>query len=469
VAEPLPQPVPPSPGPPTRADIAVIGAGAAGLFAAIWAARTLRQRGLGPHQARVVALDGAKRLGAKILVAGGGRCNVTHHRVDESAYSGSSLNAIKKVLRSFDVPRTVEFFEQLGVTLKREETGKLFPTSDDAHTVLNALLHAAAEAGATLEHPFRVDRVEPASGGFTITEAPRADQLPPRVLNAQAVILATGGMALPKTGSDGHGYAIARSLGHSITPVVIPALVPLIVNPAHTFITELSGLTLPATIELLSGTGKRLASFTNSTLLTHFGLSGPSVLDISRHWTTARRTDPGARLVANFTPGRTFEQVDALLGDPGDTPRLSIARRLTDLVPERLAKALCLSVGLDPATPLSQLKRDDRRTLAHQITRCPLPVTGDRGYTFAEVTAGGIPLAEIHLDRMASRLRDGLFLCGEICDVDGRIGGFNFQWAWASGYLAGRAAAAFLAPEPSPAGSVSAPGPSMDQPPAQIG
>jgi len=418
--------------------IAVVGAGAAGLFAAIWAGRTLRAAG---HSGSVLGFDGAKRLGAKILVAGGGRCNVTHHAVDESAYAGSSLNAVKKVLRSFDVARTVAFFEELGVQLKREETGKLFPTTDDAHTVLDALMDAARQAGVELVHPWRVESVRQLGDGFVITRRAEQGEQQAEEVRAHAVVLATGGMALPKTGSDGHGYAIARSLGHSITSVVVPALVPLIVDPRRTFITELSGLTLPTTIELVSGTGKRLAGFTNSTLLTHFGLSGPGVLDVSRHYTMAKRSDPAAQLVMNFAPGRTFEQIDTTLGE---NPKVSIGRRVGELVPERLAKAMCLSVGIDPATMVGQLKREDRRKLAHQITRCPMPVTGDRGYTYAEVTAGGVPLSELHLDRMESRACPGLFVCGEVCDVDGRIGGFNFQWAWASGYLAGRGAAAAI-------------------------
>ncbi|MBY0262415.1 MAG: aminoacetone oxidase family FAD-binding enzyme, partial [Phycisphaerales bacterium] len=299
-------------------------------------------------------------------------------------------------------------------------------------------------------HPWRVESVRRAGDGFVLTrrDGNGNDGAASEEIHASVVVLATGGMALPKTGSDGHGYAIAKSLGHTITPVVVPALVPLILDPRRTFVTELSGLTLQATVELLSATGKRLAAFTNSTLLTHFGLSGPGVLDISRHYTIAKRTDPGAQLVMNFTPGRTFEQIDAMLSEP---PKLSIGRRVGELVPERLARALCLSVGIDPATMVGQIRRDDRRKLAHQITRCPMPVTGDRGYTYAEVTAGGVPLSEIHLDRMESRVCPGLFLCGELCDVDGRIGGFNFQWAWASGYLAGRGAAgAIMTPEPTP-------------------
>ena len=234
-------------------------------MAGIWAGRTARA----PHAAgerdrlpRIVVLDGAKTLGAKILVAGGGRCNVTHDVVDETTFAGSSRHAIRKVLRRFDVPQTVEFFRELDVELKREETGKLFPVTDRARTVLDALLRAARDAGVEILHPWRVDGVEtcerrtdqainksvpfsdcvinesatiksvPFSGGATKSPKMGTDLFVVRgasmpTIRAAKVILATGGKSLPKTGSDGHGHDIARHLGHSITPRVFPGLVPL--------------------------------------------------------------------------------------------------------------------------------------------------------------------------------------------------------------------------------------------------
>jgi predicted Rossmann fold flavoprotein len=410
-------------------DIAIVGAGAAGLMAAIAAGRSTP--GL-----RIVALDGAQRIGAKILVAGGGRCNVTHFEVDERQYAGSSPNAIKKVLRSFDVPQTIAFFRDLGVELKREDTGKLFPTTDDAHTILNALLAAVRDAGVELVHPYRVATIARAGEGFLITpELP--DSLPPVTLSpiaARRVILATGGKSLPKTGSDGHGFEIVKSLGHTVTPT-FPALVPLTLPRDH-WICGLSGITIDATIELRAASGKRLKSFTNSTLLTHFGLSGPSVLDISRYYLVESET---CKVVLNFLPPQNVEQTDSDLQNLG---KLSPSRYLRDRgLPDRLADALCRAAAVEPSAPGHSLTRESRRALARAITETPLPITGSRGYLFAEVTAGGVPLSELHLDTMESRLCPGLHLCGEICDVDGRIGGFNFQWAWASGHMAGTAAA----------------------------
>lgn len=466
----------------SHCDIAVIGAGAAGLMAAIWAARTIGEAT--PHR-NVIVLDGAKRLGSKILVAGGGRCNVTHDVVDETAYAGSSRNAIKKVLRQFGVERTVQFFRELGVELKREETGKLFPVSDDAHTVLDALLRATGTAHVEIVNPWRVEIVEREEDGFavrrvtekvgerwssvqgedveeealTLPSPARAGEGANEV-RARRVVLATGGRSLPKTGSDGHGYAIARSLGHSITPRMFPGLVPLTMPKDH-FICSLSGLTVPATIELRAASGKRLISFTDSTLCTHFGLSGPGVLDVSRYWTDAMAewreagsiAGANPRLVLNWLAGTRSEELDKLLVAARG---VGIARWLSESsplgarvvghgergMPERLARMLCERAGVEPGAATNLLTREQRRAVVTMVTEMELPITGDRGYLHAEVTAGGVPLSEIHLETMESRVCPGLHLCGEICDVDGRIGGYNFQWAWASGFVAGSAAGA---------------------------
>jgi len=407
---------------PERVDLAIVGAGAAGLMAGIWAGRSGAGR-------PIVLLDGARKPGAKILVAGGGRCNVTHHEVGERDFAGSTPAAIRKILRRFDVPRTVEFFRDLGVELKREETGKLFPVSDDAATVLEALLRAARLAGADLRAAWRVERVRREGGDFLV-EGPCGS------LRARRVVMATGGKSLPKSGSDGHGFAIVAALGHSITALVTPALVPLTLPPSH-FIPGLSGVTVIATLTLRSRTGRALVAFTGSTLCTHTGLSGPSVLDISRHYLHAVAADPKAALVVTWIPGESSASIDAALRGLG---RKSPLRFLAARLPERLAHALCAEAGVDPCAPAHCLTRERRRALAAAVTEMSLPVTGDRGFARAEATAGGVPLAELRLETMESRVCPGLYLCGEICDVDGRIGGFNFQWAWSSGYVAGSAA-----------------------------
>ncbi|MDA0215187.1 MAG: aminoacetone oxidase family FAD-binding enzyme, partial [Planctomycetota bacterium] len=287
-----------SPDIPTHpsADIAIIGAGAAGLFAAIWSARE------GPAL-KVVAIDSARTLGAKILVAGGGRCNVTHHAVDERDYSGGSPELIRRILRRYPVESTIEFFAECGVQLKREETGKLFPTTDKARSVLDALVSAAHSAGVTILHPLRVESIAQVENGFEI-------HFGEECMHARTVILCMGGMSLPKSGSDGHGFTIARSLGHSVTQLIVPALVPLTLPSDH-WLTTLSGLALPAELKAIradgaqarSSAGKPIPPVCGAVLCAHFGLSGPAVLDVSRHWLHLLHVDTNARLRINWMPG----------------------------------------------------------------------------------------------------------------------------------------------------------------------
>ncbi|MSQ91285.1 MAG: NAD(P)/FAD-dependent oxidoreductase [Phycisphaerales bacterium] len=412
-------------------DVAVVGASAAGLFAAIWAAR--ETKGL-----RVLAIDSARTLGAKVLVAGGGRCNVTHHAVESSDYRGSSPELIGRILRRFPVESTVEFFEECGVTLKREESGKLFPTTDRARSVLDALLTAAHSAGVELCHPLRVESISRTPTALVICCGETR-------FSAKTVVLCTGGMSLPKSGSDGHGFEVARTLGHSITARIDPALVPLTLASDH-WLTALSGLALPAELQAIGsdgasardGSGKPVARTEGAILCTHFGLSGPAILDVSRYWLQLLALDGGARLRINWLPSTRAEALeDELMRTKGQ----SVLTLLRSRLPERFLRAACAQAGVDPADGIQQLTRDKRSLLVRVLTACEITPTGTRGFTAAETTAGGVPLAELNLDRLESLKCPGLFLCGEMIDVDGRIGGFSFQWAWASGFVAGTAAA----------------------------
>jgi len=403
--------------------IAVVGAGAAGLMAAIHAA------GAAPG-VDILLLDGARSLGAKILVAGGGRCNVTHFEVSAADFSGSSRNAIAKVLRELPVPATIQFFREIGVDLKCEPTGKLFPVTDKARTVLEALLRAAREAGVKLLYPRRVTAITRTVDGFVLG----GDW---GEVAARRVILAAGGQALPKSGSDGSGYALARALGHTTTATIFPSLVPLVVPEEH-WLRSVSGISLAARIEVRSHQNRKLASFRGDLLCTHFGLSGPVVLDASRHFLAARQADPQTRFVVAFLPDASAENLALELAALG---RRSLGRWLAEKLPDRLADALIASAGLDPAGNALRLKREERQALLRALLEQEIPISGDRGFVHAEATAGGIPLGELRLETMESRVCPGLHLCGEILDVDGRIGGFNFQWAWASGTVAGRGAA----------------------------
>lgn len=424
--------------PSDQCDLAIIGAGAAGLMAAIFAGRNA------PPGTKIVLLDGAKKVGAKILIAGGGRCNVTHDVVTTADYfGGASGNTVKKILKSFGVNQTTAFFNDLGVELKREDTGKLFPTTDKARTVLDALLHAVHDAGVELRTGSRVLIVQRDESRRFVIDIDHAHPL-----TARRVVLATGGQALPDTGSDGFGYVLARRLGHTVTDTW-PALVPLNLPPDH-WLTELSGVTLDVELTLSGKTGKTLYKQAGPMLLAHFGVTGPAAMDMSRHLRDYGDQAP-RKLTANLCPGLTFEQLDASILDwTRQYPTRSIGALMKKRLPDRFAEAMLTKyLGIETGLPLSRLSREDRKALCHAMTALPLPVVGDRGFKHAEVTAGGVPMSEVRTATMASNVCDGLYLCGEILDVDGRIGGYNFQWAWCTGRLAGLAAIDSLnAPRP---------------------
>ncbi|HEV8237722.1 MAG TPA: NAD(P)/FAD-dependent oxidoreductase [Gemmatimonadaceae bacterium] len=406
-------------------DIAIIGGGAAGLATAIFARR------LNPNRS-VAVLDGAKKLGAKILVSGGGRCNVTNAVVTEHDFWGGRPTIVRSVLRALTVADTVRFFEEIGVTLHEERGGKLFPDSNKAREVLDALVREAERVGVSILADHRVDGVLLEHGVFTLMTARGS-------IAANQLVLATGGRSLPKSGSDGTGYDIARMLGHTIVATT-PALAPLVLEPDE-FPRELSGVSHDA--ELTVWVEDRASIRLHGSLLwTHFGISGPVVLNASRHWARTKLENRRVRLTLNFFPGSSFDAVDSRLVDlVASRPRASIVTLLSTVLPGAVASALTSQLGIDQDASASHLARADRRRLVHGLVAWKLPIADTRGYNYAEATAGGVELTEIDPSTMESRVCSGLYLVGEVLDVDGRIGGFNFQWAWSSAQVAARALA----------------------------
>jgi predicted Rossmann fold flavoprotein len=404
------------------ADVIVVGAGAAGLATAIFSARA----GAG----RVVCLDGAKRVGAKVLVSGGGRCNVTNREVTERDFWGGSSRDVRRVLRAFPANRTVEFFAEEGVALHEEEDGKLFPDSNHARDVLDALLRAAARAGAEVVTERRVVEIARRDDRFEIRTASG------EMFMAPAVVLATGGQSLPKSGSDGFGYTLARALGHSCVETT-PALAPLIVDDA--VCERLSGVSHLAELRVRAD-GKTVVTLSGALLWTHFGISGPAALDASRHWLRARLETPDVELQLSLCPRESFDAVERwLLARQQERPKAFTATVLAEKLPQALADAWVGRAGINPSHTMAHLDRDRRRRLVHELVESTLPVRDSRGYAVAEVTSGGVPLAEVDVATMESRVCAGLYLVGEILNVDGRLGGFNFQWAWSSAWVAGQA------------------------------
>jgi predicted Rossmann fold flavoprotein len=407
------------------ADVVIVGAGAAGLAAAVFCARAA------PRTRRVLCVDGAKTVGAKILVSGGSRCNVTNRVVTERDFWGGDARVIRDVLRAFPAPRAVAFFEELGIRLQEEEDGKFFPESNRARTVLDALTKALSTAGAELQAGCRISGIQLADDHhFVLTS--RAG----RVYRAGLVVLATGGRSLPKTGSDGTGYEFARAFGHGYVETT-PALVPLLVDSSRH--TQLAGIAHPAAVTVRSA-GATPVHLAGAMLWTHFGVSGPVILNASRHWLRSQLERREPTVTINVVPGETFASMELWLSEQQRIrPRALVRTVVAARVPAAVAEVWTEHAGIETSTTLSHLTREARRQLIHALLEMPLDVRDSRGYNYAEVTAGGISLNEIDPATMESRLRRGLYLIGEMLDVDGRIGGFNFQWAWSSAWVAASA------------------------------
>lgn len=402
-------------------DVAIIGAGAAGLATAIFTARS-------DSNLRILLIDGAKKPGAKILVSGGGRCNVTNREVRTEDFCGGSTHIVKRILQSLPVADTVEFFREIGVSLHEEEYGKLFPDSNQARTVLDALLNTARRLDVSLLCEHRVTSVDKLTDGFEVCASQG-------LIHARRVVVATGGKSLPKTGSDGSGYDLVQRLGHTIVPTT-PALDPLVLSGE--FHKPLSGIAhdVQLTIHAEKSNPVRIRG---PMLWTHFGISGPAALDASRHWHRARIENRNVKVTASFLPGESFETLDArLINSATSHPKKKIAGFVAELLPARVGTAILAEARISDQIQMAHLSRDDRRKIVRALLEWPMPVIDGRGYAYAEVTAGGIPLTEIDAKTMQSRVCPGLYLVGEILDCEGRLGGFNFQWAWSTGFVAAR-------------------------------
>jgi predicted Rossmann fold flavoprotein len=405
--------------------IVVIGAGAAGLMAAIFAAT-------GPRP--VLLLERTRDGGRKILISGGGRCNVLPSTLSPTQFiTESSPHTLKKMLLAWPLPAQRRFFEhELSLPLVLEHgSGKLFPESNRARDVRDGLVERALRAGVVIRFHSVLRDLKPP-----------ADEQLWRVLTdddpiaAHAVIIATGGLSVPATGSDGAGLHILQRLGHTVHSTY-PALTPLTADPpVHA---ALAGVSLQVTLE--APLGRRRFVTHGGFLFTHRGYSGPAVLNISHHAVRSRTAGADRQPILVQWTERDVNGWDAALRQAGAGQLGPLLRRS---LPARLADTLMTEAAVEPQRPLAELHRAERTRIVTLLARYPLPWTGDEGYRKAEVTGGGIALAEVNPHSLESRLHRGLFLCGEVLDAFGPIGGYNFAWAWATGRTAGLGAAASL-------------------------
>ena len=406
-----------------QVQIVVAGAGAAGMMAAVTAAR---------QGAKVVLIEPNEKVGRKLYITGKGRCNVTNDcRVDRLLASvPRNGKFLYSAFSRFSPQDTIAFFEKLGVPLKVERGNRVFPQSDRAADVIDALWKELRRCRVELRQD-RVTEVAVSGGRVSGVKLEKAG-----LVNCEAVLLATGGASYPRTGSTGDGYRIAVALGHTITPIR-GALVPL--ESEDRACSQLQGLSLRnVVLRMKNQRGKTVYQEQGELLFTHFGLSGPLVLSASAHMDFAR--DRYAAHI-DLKPALDEEKLDArLLRDFGERANQDVSNALGALVPRSMIPVMAERTGIDGQTKVRDIRREQRRRLLDALKDFTVDISGPRPVEEAIVTAGGVKVSQVDPKTMQSKLVQGLYFAGELLDVDGYTGGFNLQIAWSTGYAAGLAA-----------------------------
>jgi predicted Rossmann fold flavoprotein len=389
-----------------KEDVIVIGGGAAGLMCAIVAGRRGR---------RVRVIEHANRCGKKILMSGGGRCNFTNTGTTAANFISGNPHFCKSALARYTPQHFIAMVERHGIAYHEKELGQLF-CDESSKLIVKMLLDECAEAGVRIDTQCGVERVEKADDGFRV----RTTQ---GEVHATSLVVATGGLSIPSMGATGFGFELARQFGHTVLPTRA-GLVPLTLTGKHQErFADLSGVALPITAQC---NGR---AFSNFMLITHRGVSGPSILQISSYWNI------GDALHLDLLPHQ--DAFDALKQLQAKRPAAELRTALGELFPKRFAERLCEEWF--ESRPMRRFNDPELRAMAEQLRQFPLIVSGTEGYRTAEVTLGGVDTDELSSSTMQSRRVPGLYFIGEVMDVTGWLGGYNFQWAWASGHAAGLA------------------------------
>ncbi len=405
--------------------IIVVGGGAAGIMAAIRAAE---------GGASVILFEKMPQVGRKLGITGKGRCNLTNTADNAEIIKNIPGNGkfLFSALNNFSSADTVNFFENLGVATKIERGGRIFPVSDDASEVIDALIRKMALLGVEIRNNSPVTEIIARNKKIV------GVLVGGKIFECDAAILATGGASYPKTGSTGDGFRLAKRIGHTITEI-LPALVPLEVEED---IKSLQGLSLRNIRVKLLADGKKIAEQFGEMLFTHFGLSGPIILTLSRQAARLLAEKKFVEVEINLKPALTPEQLDArILRDFEKFKHKAIKNALVELLPGKLIQIVLDRAFIDENKKVDEIKQAERRRLVEILRGLPLTVTKTRPIAEAIVTSGGISVKEINPRTMESKIVKNLYIVGEVADVDGFTGGFNLQAAWAMGNLAGKFAA----------------------------
>jgi predicted Rossmann fold flavoprotein len=407
-----------------KKQVLIVGGGAAGMMAAISAQRS---------GAVVTILERNPRVGKKILATGNGRCNFTNINTDATCYHGHNPHFVYSALSAFGVQETLDFFEELGIVPKVEDLGKVFPMSDQAASILDVLRYELQELGVRIICDAFVQRIKKEQDQFKVELENEAS------LKGDSIVLATGGKAYPSSGSDGRGFALAEKLGHTVIPI-FPALVQLKLEGEY--FKQIQGVKFVGTAELLHQQ-ETVAKDRGDILFANYGVSGPPILQISRKAGALLQAQEEVVLKLTLLDRLSKEDLTKLLITRWQNrPAKTVEFSLVGLINKRLIPVVLKEAGIrDLQCPAGNLSAEEREKVVTILTDWRFQVRGTKGWSSAQVTAGGVATAEINQQTMASKIVPGLYFAGEIMDIDGQCGGFNLQWAWSSGYLAGQSAA----------------------------
>lgn len=399
--------------------IAVVGGGASGLFSAISAARS---------GAETIVFEKQNKVGRKLAITGNGQCNITNASIDESRYHGENPAFVKKLFSVFGYRETVSFFQSIGLPLIEKKNGKIYPRSLQAQSVVDLLEYELQKSGGRIELHRRIDSVERGKNGSIMIESAGKERS-----QFDSVIIAAGSLAYPQIGGSREGYSLAQSIGHTLVepfPAIIPINIPL--KSVH----RLEGIKWDCRVEALSGNNV-LAGSEGEILFTRYGFSGPAALEVSRAVNQSVLLRKKITVRINLFPSLSKSECESLIFPLFELKERSGSLALSGVLKRRMPDVFLALAGVDPAKECGKYTKSERDAIICVLTGCEF-VPGDlRPFSEAVIASGGISTDEVNPSTMESMIMPGVFLCGEILDIDGDSGGFNLQFAWSSGAVAG--------------------------------